>query len=147
LAESEKKAIGLDEDRDQDKDGKNGITGNGRSKSSITEDQEKSMTDLSVIKLAIKKMLTEASGEDQRMNMGEIGNRLAKRYPDFDVRNYGDTKLSKFLKKIDFLRIESGGEGGTSLWVSLRSEEEPPEEETVPVEKKKRPYYRKRKKT
>jgi len=147
LAESEKKAIGLDEDRDQDKDGKNGITGNGKSKSSITEDQEKSMTDLSVIKLAIKKMLTEASGEDQRMNMGEIGNRLAKRYPDFDVRNYGDTKLSKFLKKIDFLRIESGGEGGTSLWVSLRSEEEPPEEETVPVEKKKRPYYRKRKKT
>lgn len=147
LAESEKKAIGLDEDRDLDREGRNGSVGNGRSKAAIVEDQEKSMTDLSVIKLAIKKMLAEASGEDQRMNMGEIGNRLAKRYPDFDVRNYGDTKLSKFLKKIDFLRIESGGEGGTSLWVSLRSEEEPPEEETAPLEKKKRPYYRKRKKT
>lgn len=143
LAESEKKAMGLQED----KDGKNGSTINGKSKTQSSDDQEKGMTDLSVIQLAIKKMLAEASGEDQRMNMGEIGNRLAKRYPDFDVRNYGDTKLSKFLKKIDFLKIESGGEGGTSLWVSLRSEEEPVEEEPFKEQKKKRPYYRKRKKT
>lgn len=143
LAESEKKAMGLQED----KDGKNGSTINGKSKTQGSDDQEKGMTDLSVIQLAIKKMLAEASGEDQRMNMGEIGNRLAKRYPDFDVRNYGDTKLSKFLKKIDFLKIESGGEGGTSLWVSLRSEEEPVEEEPFKEQKKKRPYYRKRKKT
>lgn len=143
LAESEKKAMGIQED----KDGKNGSTMNGKSKTQGADDQEKGMTDLSVIQLAIKKMLAEASGEDQRMNMGEIGNRLAKRYPDFDVRNYGDTKLSKFLKKIDFLKIESGGEGGTSLWVSLRSEEEPVEEEPFKEQKKKRPYYRKRKKT
>lgn len=143
LAESEKKAMGIQED----KDGKNGSTINGKSKTQGSDDQEKGMTDLSVIQLAIKKMLAEASGEDQRMNMGEIGNRLAKRYPDFDVRNYGDTKLSKFLKKIDFLKIESGGEGGTSLWVSLRSEEEPVEEEPFKEQKKKRPYYRKRKKT
>jgi hypothetical protein len=143
LAESEKKAMGIQED----KDGKNGSTINGKSKTQSSDDQEKGMTDLSVIQLAIKKMLAEASGEDQRMNMGEIGNRLAKRYPDFDVRNYGDTKLSKFLKKIDFLKIESGGEGGTSLWVSLRSEEEPVEEEPFKEQKKKRPYYRKRKKT
>jgi len=53
--------------------------------------------------------------------MGEIGSRLMKRYPDFDVRNYGDTKLSKFLKKFDFIEIHTLG-NSTSLWVCLKKE-------------------------
>lgn len=85
-------------------------------------DVEKSMTDIEVIKMAIIKMVNEVDSEDQKMNLGEIGNRLAKRYPDFDVRNYGDTKLSKFLKKFDFLEISTKSEGGgTSMWVSLKT--------------------------
>ena len=146
LAESEKKAMGLQMEQATDKDGKAQTNGNSIGKNSQQDDQEKSMTDINVIKLAIKKMLAEASGEEQRMNMGEIGNRLAKRYPDFDVRNYGDTKLSKFLRKIEFLEIDTGGEGGTSLWVTLKSDDEPMDEPIPEVPKKKR-TYRKRKKT
>jgi len=81
----------------------------------------KPMTDLSVIKTAIIKMMNEVDAEDQSMNMGELGSRLVKRYPDFDVRNYGDTKLSKFLKKFDFLDINTKGKEGTSMWVSLKT--------------------------
>lgn len=88
-------------------------------------DTGKNMTDISVIKTAIIKMMNEADEEEQKMNMGELGSRLVKRYPDFDVRNYGDTKLSKFLKKFDFLEI---GKGGSSMWVSLKSEVSQPAE-------------------
>ena len=77
--------------------------------------------------------------EAQSMNMGEIGNRLVKRYPDFDVRNYGDTKLSKFLKKFDFLDFNTKGKDGTPMWVSLKGEgvEVLKEEETAPQAKRK----------
>lgn len=81
----------------------------------------KNMTDLETIKKTIIKMINETDDEDQSMNMGELGSKLVKRYPDFDVRNYGDTKLSKFLKKFDFLEMHTKGEpGSTSLWVSIK---------------------------
>jgi hypothetical protein len=110
-------------------------------------DGTKSMTDIEVIKAAILKMMNEVDEADQGMNMGELGSRLVKRYPDFDVRNYGDTKLSKFLKKFDFLEINSKGKGGSSMWVSLRSEAHPKEEEkkTTAKPKKKRNYRKKSK--
>ena len=110
-------------------------------------DSLKSMTDINVIKMAIIKMINESDAEDQSMNLGEIGNRLAKRYPDFDVRNYGDTKLSKFLKKFDFLEIKTDDNGGTAMWVSLKSDQDQgysdiPE---TPVKKRKRVYKKKAK--
>ncbi len=105
----------------------------------------KNMTEIEVIKSAILKMMNEVDEEDQSMNMGELGSRLVKRYPDFDVRNYGDTKLSKFLKKFDFLEINTKGKGGSSMWVSLKSEPilKPVEKKTVAQPKKKRNYRKK----
>lgn len=82
---------------------------------------DKNMTDLSVIRAAVLKMLNDIDDTEEYMNMGEIGSRLMKRYPDFDVRNYGDTKLSKFLKKFDFIEIHTLG-NSTSLWVCLKKE-------------------------
>ncbi|OQB20453.1 MAG: NYN domain protein [Firmicutes bacterium ADurb.Bin182] len=90
-------------------------------KAAGAQDAVKVMTDIEVIKKAIIKMVSESDAEDQSIDMGELGSRLVKRYPDFDVRNYGDTKLSKFLKKFDFLTIDTKGKG-TSMRVSLKSE-------------------------
>lgn len=105
------------------------------SKASTVEtiDGNKNMTDIAIIKAAILKMMNEVDEEDQRMNMGELGSRLVKRYPDFDVRNYGDTKLSKFLKKFDFLDINTDGKGGSSMWVSLKTDTPPSSEVTQPT--------------
>lgn len=138
LAESEKKSMGIEVSQSQTRDAFIEDT-----KIQTLEQSEKGMTDIGVIKLAVKKMLDEVDGTEQRMNMGEIGNRLAKRYPDFDVRNYGDTKLSKFLRKFDFLNIETDGEGGTSMWVTLK-EPTVDKEEIIKSTKRK---YKKRKKT
>ncbi|MDF2541463.1 MAG: hypothetical protein K0S47_1181 [Herbinix sp.] len=105
----------------------------------------KNMTELSVIKAAIIKMMNETDAEDQRMNMGELGSRLVKRYPDFDVRNYGDTKLSKFLKKFDFLEIDVRGKDGSSMWVSLKENSEQTEQVPKPVTpKRRRRHYKKK---
>lgn len=91
------------------------------SKEHDLKEAEKNMTDLSVIRAAVLKMLNDIDDTEEYMNMGEIGSRLIKRYPDFDVRNYGDTKLSKFLKKFDFIEIHTLG-NSTSLWVCLKKE-------------------------
>ncbi|WP_075724565.1 NYN domain-containing protein [Tissierella creatinophila] len=116
------------------------------SKSKKTDDEEeKGMTDINVIKAAIIKMINESDSENQSINMAELGNRLAKRYPDFDVRNYGDTKLSRFLKKMEFLKIESDKSEGNSIWVSLKSDEdiEPIKTPTI-VSKKGKNHYKKK---
>lgn len=141
--EEEQKAASLE---DAKKETPPPVNDNGKKpvKTDKTDDQ-KSMTDIEVIKATVHKMMNEV--EAQSMNMGEIGNRLVKRYPDFDVRNYGDTKLSKFLKKFDFLEFNTKGKDGTSMWVSLKGEgKEASEEEAAPSQPKRRTYRRKTKK-
>lgn len=106
----------------------------------------KGMTDINVIKMAIFKMINESDAGSQGLNMADIGNRLAKRYPDFDVRNYGDTKLSRFLKKFDFLQIKKEGNGGNTMWVSLISEEiDPPINSNPQSQRKIKRSYKKSK--
>ena len=124
LAESEEVS---DSNSEQDKiDAKNDTqTGTEDKNTKIVKNTQslKNMTDLETIKKTIIKMINETDDEDQSMNMGELGSKLVKRYPDFDVRNYGDTKLSKFLKKFDFLEMHTKGEpGSTSLWASIKQD-------------------------
>lgn len=107
-------------------------------------DNSKAMTDLNTVKMAIIKMVNENDDEEQSMNIGELGSRLVKRYPDFDVRNYGDTKLSKFLKKFDFLEMHTKGEEGTSLWVSLKNNPTEQEISIKTVQKPKKRAYKKK---
>lgn len=70
------------------------------------EKKKKSMTSIAIIKKAIYKIINENSDSDFAINMGELGSRLTKRYPDFDSRNYGYSKFSKLLGHIDELRIK-----------------------------------------
>ncbi|HHU72722.1 MAG TPA: NYN domain-containing protein [Clostridiales bacterium] len=107
-----------------------------------SSDSDKTMTDINVIKSAVIKMMNEVDEGTQRMNMGELGSRLVKRYPDFDVRNYGDTKLSKFLKKFDFLEITTDGREGSSMWVSLISDKDQDKTIKAPAPRNK-PRYKK----
>ena len=155
LAETEKKSIETEANKDIVVDNKinnttfdNGLDTMHNSKFEKSE-TTKNMTDLSTIKSAIIKIMNESDNEDQNMHMGELGSKLVKRYPDFDVRNYGDTKLSKFLKKFDFLRINTKVEdGGTSMWVSLKTTDQNSSNPIVKnikatTQKKRKKYYRK----
>lgn len=60
------------------------------------------LTPLSEIEKAIVKIITENGNDGTAMDIGELGSRLSKMYPSFDVRNYEYTKFSKFLEAAEF---------------------------------------------
>lgn len=70
---------------------------------------EKNMTEISIIEDAIIKIIAEYGDEEKGIGIGELGSRLVKRYPDFDVRNYGYTKLSKFITRLNSVDLEVDG--------------------------------------
>ena len=47
---------------------------------------------------AICKIIDENSNKGKDTYIGEVGSKLTNKYPDFDVRNYGCTKLSTLLE-------------------------------------------------
>ena len=51
-------------------------------------------------------MITENENKGKVTGLAEIGSRLQNKYPDFDVRNYGYSLLSKFLEEIDSFNIK-----------------------------------------
>ena len=56
---------------------------------------------------AIKIIITETSNEDGWSFLGEVGKRLNKRYPDFDTRNYGHSKLTPFISSLGQFELRS----------------------------------------
>ncbi|KPU46129.1 NYN domain protein [Oxobacter pfennigii] len=56
---------------------------------------------------AIKTIITEISDEDGWAFLGELGSTLNRRYPDFDTRNYGFSKLTPFVSSLNHFEIRS----------------------------------------
>ena len=67
---------------------------------------------------AIIRIIAENANLEDEINIGELGSRLQGRYPDFDVRNYGYSKFSQFLKDCDCLSFR---QVGSSILVSLKT--------------------------
>ena len=55
----------------------------------------------SQIEEAVVKIITENQNNDKETGLGEVGSRLVKLYPDFDVRRYGYSLLSKCRQSKD----------------------------------------------
>lgn len=64
-------------------------------------------TALRTIKHAIGTIILENSEEDDYIDIGQIGQLLGKRYPDFDARNFGFSKLSLLIKSFDMFEVKS----------------------------------------
>ncbi len=71
------------------------------------ETLKEGMADKKELINTLKVIITETSDEDGWAFLGEVGNRLSKRYPDFDTRNYGYAKLTPFLKSLKEFEIQS----------------------------------------
>ena len=65
------------------------------------------MTDIEELIATLRTIITENSDEDGWAFLGEVGNLLNKRYPDFDTRNYGFAKLTPFLSSLKVFEIMS----------------------------------------
>lgn len=75
--------------------------------------------EMKTLEEAIIRIISENGNLQEEINIGELGSRLLNRYPDFDVRNYGYSKLSQFLKDFDSLSLRHAG---SSILVSQKSD-------------------------
>lgn len=57
-------------------------------------------TKINTIRKSLRAIISEGSNEDGWISASKIGNQLAKRFPDFDVRNYGYSKLNQFIESL-----------------------------------------------
>lgn len=73
------------------------------------------MTTLDTIEQAVQMIIRENSGEDDWVFIGDIGNMLLKRYPDFDVRNFGYQKLTPFIRSMPQFEVRTEKHGSSML--------------------------------
>lgn len=81
-------------------------------------DSDSLFTNQDAIENAVVKMVTDNSAEGRETGLGEVGSRLVKIFPDFDIRNYHYSKLSEYLKDFPSLNIETHD---NAMWVTLNS--------------------------
>ncbi|MVB11530.1 NYN domain protein [Caprobacter fermentans] len=62
-------------------------------------------TSLNEVRNTIRTIVDETSDDDGWAALGDVGNILNKRYPDFDVRNYGFKKLTPFINSLKVFEI------------------------------------------
>jgi len=82
-----------------------------------SETGENSFTDQATIESAIVKMIADNNADGKETGLGEIGSRLVKIFPDFDIRNYHYSKLSEYLKDLPSLTVTNRD---NNVWVSLK---------------------------
>ena len=73
------------------------------------DDESQSDISREDVEESIMKILTDNEANDRETTVGELGSKLSNRHADFDVRNYGYSKLSKFLESIKGLSLTQHG--------------------------------------
>ena len=73
---------------------------------------EKSGLNKKVIIEEIDNIIADDSAEDGWIMLSDIGSKLSQKFPDFDVRNFGFSKLSGLIKSLK--RYELRGESTSS---------------------------------
>ncbi len=106
-----------------------GTAGKGKGKKAAAkkaaEAKESTSISKEVIESAIINIITENENKDKETGLGEIGSRLLNKYPDFDVRNYGYSLLSRFLEEIPSLELVKNN---TRINVELKENRESEDE-------------------
>lgn len=70
-------------------------------------DQKAGMSSKKEIIKALKTIITEISDEDGWAGLGAVGSTLSRRFPDFDTRNYGYSKLTPFIASLKLFELQS----------------------------------------
>lgn len=79
--------------------------------------------DLRRIRHTINAIINKFSDEDGWLFSGKLGDQLSKRLPDFDVRNYGFSKLTPFVKSLGDYEIGkmANGSGQKQIYIRLKT--------------------------
>lgn len=80
---------------------------------------------------AIRAIISEISDEDGWAFLGELGSTLNRRYPDFDTRNYGFSKLTPLVSSFKQFEIQSRKTSNSNVNLKyIRNREQPLAEQT-----------------
>jgi len=83
-----------DEDNEMDTDKNNEIN-----------NETDAVTPIAVLESLVSKIIMENGVNGTSMDIGELGSRITKYDPAFDMRNYGYTKFSKFLENFKNIQL------------------------------------------
>lgn len=72
----------------------------------VSKDQ---ITSLEDIRAAVDKIMTENNNKGKPTGIAEVGSILGKKFSDFDVRNFGYSKLSTFLESLENFEVVRKG--------------------------------------
>lgn len=78
------------------------------------------ITKKSTIKKAVIKIINDNISKNKMTGLGEVGSRLSRLYPEFDVRNYGFKNLTDFVESMEEIKVYTSGR--TSV-VKLKSDD------------------------
>ncbi len=73
------------------------------------EISKEQITSLEDIEGAVEKIITENNNLGKPTGIAEVGSVLAKKFSDFDVRNFGYSKLSTFLESLKDFEVDKKG--------------------------------------
>lgn len=81
------------------------------------------ITSLKSVRKTILSLLEEKSDEDGWMFLGDLGNMILKRYPDFDARNYGYKKMGMMIESFSEVECKKvrGSNGATIIYVKTKN--------------------------
>lgn len=98
------------------------VKASGKSKKKAKQTETIGKIDHKLFKL-ISESVTDLADENGWVFLGDLGNLLAKKQPDFDPRNYGFKKLVLLIKSFDKLELderESGRDKVTHVYVRIK---------------------------
>ena len=78
---------------------------------------------LKKIRETVNTIVDQFSDDDGWVSLGQLGDQLGKRLPDFDVRNYGFKKLRPFLKSLGAYEFDEPGGANGQRQIYLRVRE------------------------
>ena len=90
-----------------------------------TNDKQDNTIGREVVYNAITNIITENENKGKSVELASVGNRLVNMYPDFDVRNYGYSLLSRFLEDAGLFQLQKKH---NVITISLKENEQSKEE-------------------
>ena len=77
------------------------------------------------IRNTINNIIEQFSDDDGWVFSGKLGDQLSKRLPDFDVRNFGYSKLTLFIKSLGDYEVNKVSSGNGQKQIYFRVKEKP----------------------
>ncbi len=97
---SEKEAVLTEETTEEEK-----LPGGAGRKQNGSDAEAVPITSLKTIRKTVMDIIDEQTEDGEWMNLGELGNILQKRYPDFDCRVYKFSKFSKMVESFQGIEL------------------------------------------